>query len=372
MIDPQGLLDSFIRLGIVQYSGVPDSVLGSFCARLAESSAIEHVTCVNEGSAIGIAMGWQLSTRKTPLVYMQSSGLANALNPLMSLADSSVYSVPMVLLIGVRGQDGRDEPQHTRTGAAIPVLLDAAGIPWKELGNQDDVDSHTSWAIDTATQTNAPIALLVPRGAFPPGNWRLASDPGLTRATAIDALLEVVPDTDIVVGSTGYNARELFTQAASTGKKQRMFLTVGGMGHSTSIGLGLSIGRPGALVWVVEGDGGLLMHLGSLVTCAALHQPNLRIIILNNGIHESVGGQPTYVEAIKLSSFANALQGFTYFRAEDAQALRTSLQAMREIKGPCFLEVMTVPDSSPTPPRPTLDLRELAKELSETNQAEVR
>src|SRR5690554_2042572 len=132
MIATDQFYQNLISNGVEFFTGIPDSLLKDICAYITDNTSKKrHVIAANEGGAIALATGYHLATGKTPLVYMQNSGLGNAVNPLLSLADSEVYSIPMLLMIGWRGEPGvKDEPQHIKQGEVMTAMLDSMEIPW--------------------------------------------------------------------------------------------------------------------------------------------------------------------------------------------------------------------------------------------------
>jgi phosphonopyruvate decarboxylase len=365
MLSAAVLLDQMQRQGISYFAGVPDSLLAPFCAEVQGLPADQHVIAVNEGAAIGLAIGHHLGTGRVPLVYMQNSGLGNAVNPLMSLADPDVYGIPLVLLIGWRGAPGEpDEPQHAKQGRITLSLLAALEIPVLVLErDSSDAAGIVARALAAAKQSSGPSAIVVRRGA-------LAGQPAalvpsafpLRRAAAIAAITaSLVPGT-AVIATTGMIGRELFDlRARSGGDHASDFLCVGGMGHASQVALGLAASRPGARVLCLDGDGAALMHLGGLATIAT-SGANLLHVVLNNGMHGSVGGQPTVALRVDLPGVARALGYARVFRADTADQLAEALGLAATIRGPVFLEVRIAPGESPDLGRPTLSPQE-AKRL---------
>jgi phosphonopyruvate decarboxylase len=326
---------------------VPDSLLQPFCAHLARAMPAErHVIAANEGGAIGLAAGYHLATGAVGCVYMQNSGLGNAVNPLASLMDSEVYGMPALLLIGWRGEllDGRqlnDEPQHVKQGRITLDLLDCLEIPYAVLdADSADAGDTVGRLIEQARTRSRPVALVVRKGTFTGGE----ADPPqplypLTREDALKAVVAALPDHAVVVSTTGKASRELYEIRLAAGlEPDRDFLTVGSMGHALQIACGIALARPEKTVVYIDGDGALIMHLGGMTTSAAL--PTLLHSVMNNGTHESVGGQPTKGFAVDMPALARACGYAAAWRVADGadigrdvgKALATGRSAFLEIR----------------------------------------
>ncbi len=340
--------------------GVPDSLLAGLIARIEISwPSDRHMVVPNEGTAVGMAIGSYLGTGVPAAVYLQNSGLGNAVNPLVSLADRQVYSVPMALIIGWRGEvspDGvavPDEPQHRRQGEITPALLNILGIPFQVL----DADSDSALAVDrcmTASVANgAPAAMLVRKGTFDRPPPRSVSAKNMSREQAIAAILGAVGAMPIVA-TTGMASREVFEVRRRAGSEVTDFLTVGGMGHALAIAVGLARSRPDQDIVCIDGDGATLMHMG--VMAAAARTPNLLHVVINNGSHDSVGGQPTLAAQMPLRPVAAAMGYGDTAQVSTPEALRTVLGQVGG--GSVFVEAMCRPGSRPDLGRPTLTPRQ--------------
>lgn len=335
-------------LGVEFVTGVPDTLLNDFCLGLESHwPGASHVIAANEGNAIALAAGHHVATGSVPLVYMQNSGMGNAMNPLISLTDAAVYSIPLVLLIGWRGEPGSgDWPQHQRQGELSPVLLDALDIPYRVLDpDEAAVADASTWAVETARETSRPTALLVRKGVLAKrekaGFDAESQKYNLSREDAICTVLSSAPADAIYVASTGRITRELHAIREALGQPHdHDFLNVGAMGHALSIATGIAAARPDRKVICLDGDGAAIMHLGSLAVAANLPLPNLIHIVLNNGAHESVGGQPTTGHAANLTAIA-AAAGYTTLpaHAETADHLLEVLAFMLGSNRPSFIEV---------------------------------
>ncbi len=313
MTSPRVFFDKLFELGVDFFTGVPDSLLKEFCSYVdAVLPAESHIIAANEGTAVGIAAGYQLATGHLPLVYLQNSGLGNTVNPLLSLADTEVYSVPMIIMVGWRGAPGeKDEPQHLKQGRVTEAMLDAMEIPYRILAdNEDEALAHARWAAETAKERSGPVALLVRKGAFRTSEAKRDTGPPgdlLTREEAIFAVTEALPADSTIVATTGMISRELYEQRQRVGDDGASdFLTVGSMGHASQIALGLSNALPDRRIVCLDGDGAVLMHMGGLATVGALGRGDFLHIVLNNGAHDSVGGQPTVAFDVSLTGVAKA------------------------------------------------------------------
>ena len=314
------------------FTGVPDSLLSDFTACLADSSQpYQNIITANEGSAIGLAAGYYLSTGTCGVVYMQNSGLGNAVNPLQSLADEEVYSIPMLLIIGWRGEPGtKDEPQHVKQGKTTIPLLEAMGIPFQVL-DADNYIQQLDWCADIVKAHSAPVALVVQKGTFDAYPFTVEdTELPMTREGALEAVLENISPDDLVVATTGKTAREIFELRVARGEGHANdFLTVGAMGHTASIALGMSLGT-NKDVYCIDGDGSLLMHMGSLATVTDQAGANFKYILNDNGAHESVGGQPTVSRQLNIRKILQGLGFEEVFEVENTEEI---VDALRQMKG---------------------------------------
>ena len=360
MIDPARFVEQLSTLGIGLVTGVPDSLLKSFNAQVMGALDREHhIIAANEGASVGMAIGHYLRTASPALVYLQNSGFGNTVNPLLSLADPDVYGIPMVLLVGWRGQPGvRDEPQHVKQGWIMPQLLDALELPWEVLpADQTDADQCLAEAVETAQEQLTPYVLLVEQGTFADAPPAPADDVGgslASREEALTALVESLGSDTVNVSTTGMLSRELFELRERTGADgARDFLTVGGMGHASSIALGIALREPDREVWCLDGDGALLMHLGTAAVIAAHAPANLFHVVFNNGVHDSVGGQPTSIEVVDVAAAARAVGYRWAASTHDTGSVATQVAEMRHVGGPSLLELRVRVGSRPGIGRPT-------------------
>ena len=298
MIEVDRFVGCLLDAGVEFFTGVPDSLLKSFCAYVTDNCGESHVIAANEGGAVGLAAGHYLATGRPALVYMQNSGQGNAVNPLASLADPDVYSIPMVLLVGWRGEPGvRDEPQHVKQGKVTISLFGTLGIPTEVL----PADEHaalelTRKMLELARAESRPVALIVRKGLFAEYKLQKKEDDiaELKREAAIEGILRALPEDAVVVSTTGMISREVYETRERLGQgHERDFLTVGSMGHAVMIALGIAKSQPGRKVVCLDGDGASIMQMGNMAIAGQSGCGNLTHIVLNNSAHDSVGGQPT-------------------------------------------------------------------------------
>lgn len=354
MAAAEAFLEYAANRGITFYTGVPDSLLKNFFNALADSR-LTNVMAPNEGAALSIAAGSYIATGNPAMVYLQNSGLGNLVNPALSLVDPSVYGIPALLLIGWRGRPSmKDEPQHMRQGALTLPLLDTLGIPAKVVTPSRELEVLGE-AYDEALERRGPVALVVPADYFDPFPGRDFNELSpLTREAALTMVLDAGEDSDLYVSTTGMLSRELFELRENRNEgHSRDFLTVGSMGHAISIALGVALSRPERRILCLDGDGSLLMHMGSAATAAQSDAANLYHIVFNNGVHDSVGAQPTIARALDLPMLGRSL-GYNFSDScDDGTDLSAVLPEFLRTPGPAFLEVVVRPGSRPNLGRPT-------------------
>ncbi|MDP3395323.1 MAG: phosphonopyruvate decarboxylase [Methanoregula sp.] len=374
MIESDDFIGVLADQGIDFFCGVSDSLLQDFCACLEDScKKNRHIITANEGNAVALASGHYLATGCPGQVYMQNSGLGNAVNPLLSLADAGVYGIPVLLLIGWRGEPGTaDEPQHTAQGRITLELLQTLGIPYRILpsdstGMRECVDQ----ACEYMKTHRGPFALVVRKNTFCCYVSRAVSDkdrevPGFTREKAIKIIMDQMGPEDVVVSTTGKASRELFEYMKSLAGKRPGFLpVVGSMGHASSIALGIALEHNDRTVFCIDGDGSIIMHMGSLGIIGHASPKNFVHIVMNNGAHESVGGQPTVGFFIGLADIAKASGYPNVARVASEGELKCQLEALRNLDGPVFLEIRICTGSRENLGRPDRSLMEIKKEFME-------
>jgi len=347
-IEPSIFYRILTESGVEFFTGVPDSLLKGICHFINDNvNECNHIIAANEGNALALGIGHHLGTGKVPLVYMQNSGLGNVVNPLLSLADPDVYSVPAVLMIGWRGEAGvKDEPQHKKQGRVTPALLDAIEVPYDILDDalsEEEVADTVRNCIESCRSTDSVRALLVRKGFFAQYKPRCALKEApytMKREEAIRIVVNALGQDATIVSTTGLTSRELFEYRKETGfGHANDFLTVGGMGHANQIALGVALSQPQRSVVCLDGDGALLMHMGAMGLIGSRRPRNLLHVLLNNGSHDSVGGQSTVAFGMEFSEIARNSGYQTVFLAEGEQELEEIMIAAQAADGPVFLEI---------------------------------
>lgn len=342
------------------YTGVPDSQLKAFCDYLYDKYSIseKHIIAANEGNAVALATGYHLSTGKYGLVYMQNSGLGNAVNPITSLTHPDVYNVPVIYVIGWRGQPGiHDEPQHIKQGAITTHLLKLLDIDFQILTNEttmDDVKEYFQCNFKEKLENGGSVAYVVSKGAFESFKTNKSNDYTLSRENAIQVIIDNLTLDDMVISTTGKASRELFEYREELNQgHSNDFLTVGSMGHSSSIALSIALNHKDKRILCFDGDGALLMHMGSIPLVGANKPSNYYHIIFNNEAHETVGGLPTVMDSIDIGKIALNCKYNNVFEADNEESLRKVLPNFLSTEGPVLLIVNVSIGSSSDLGRPT-------------------
>lgn len=363
MIESEFFCSELAKLGTHFFAGVPDSLLKNFCAYITDNiTSDNHIIACNEGSAVGLAVGRHLATGEVPLIYMQNSGLGNTVNPILSLADGEVYSVPLIMLIGWRGLPYKhDEPQHVKQGKVTLSLLDAMGIPYVIMAeDNEELKAQLDYCQKTIKRTSAPFAFVVKKDTFAPYTLKskTTSDATLLREDAIKTILEDNPQS-IFVSTTGMISRELFEQREQHSMDHSHdFLTVGGMGHASSIAFEIASSKKNTRVICLDGDGASLMHLGSYTTIGTRPCANLTHIVLNNGAHDSVGGQPTVAQKVDLCQIAKASGYPIVKKVATDEELKKALEEAKKSAQLSFIEVLVKKGARANLGRPTTTPKE--------------
>ena len=305
-------------IGADFYTGVPDSQLKALCNYLINTYGIDkkhHIIAANEGNCTALAAGYHLATGKVPVVYMQNSGEGNIINPVASLLNDKVYAIPMIFIIGWRGEPGvHDEPQHIYQGEVTIRLLDDMGIKSYIIGSDttDDDVKKAMGEFEKELKAGRNVAFVIRKGALKYDEKVVYSNDNLMVREDIIRHIADASGEDPVVSTTGKASRELFEIREAKGQSHKYdFLTVGSMGHSSSIALGVALNKPETKVWCIDGDGALLMHMGAMAVIGANAPKNLIHIVINNGAHETVGGMPTVASNLDVVSIAEAC-GYPY------------------------------------------------------------
>ncbi|MBR5452557.1 MAG: phosphonopyruvate decarboxylase [Clostridia bacterium] len=362
-------------IGSEFYAGVPDSLLKGLCDYLIEEYGADsdsHVIAANEGNAVGTAAGYHLATGKVPVVYMQNSGQGNIINPLASLLSDKVYGIPAIFVVGWRGEPGvKDEPQHIFQGEVTLKLLEDMDVAYfvvdKNTEEKELIGAmeHFSPLLAAGKQ----VAFVIRKGGLThTSSVVYKNDALLSREEIIRHIASVTGD-DPIVSTTGKASRELFEIREERGEDHgRDFLTVGSMGHSSSIALGIALHRKDKKVWIIDGDGAVLMHMGAMAVLGARKPKNIVHIAINNGAHETVGGQPTAAGLTDLVAVALGC-GYEYaVKAADGDSLDRELKLARERNGLTFIEVACAIGAREDLGRPTTT----AKENKEAFTAQLR
>ena len=362
-------------LGAEFYAGVPDSLLRPLCDYLMDAFGTDprrHMIAANEGNAAALAAGYHLATGKVPVVYLQNSGEGNLVNPAASLLHRQVYGIPVIFVVGWRGEPGvHDEPQHVYQGAITLKLLEDLGIPafviGPETGDEEVREAMAGFRPLLAEGRDA--AFVVRKGGLTYGKKRTYRNGyGLRREEAIRQIARAAGG-DPIVSTTGKASRELFEiREALKQDHGRDFLTVGSMGHASSIALGVALHRPQERVWCLDGDGALLMHMGAMAAIGQGRPRNLIHIVLNNAAHESVGGLPTAAGGLDIPAIARACGYPCALTAETAGALDEALREAKARQDLCLMEVKCAIGARPDLGRPTTTPQENKRAFMERLQ----
>ncbi len=342
MIDPQKLLNACLNEDISFYTGVPDSLLKDFCACIEnELDSHSHIISTNEGSSLSLGIGYHLATNKIPLIYLQNSGIGNLINPLLSLADPEVYNIPLIIMVGWRGEPGvKDEPQHIKQGKITDSLIKTMGYEYEILEN--DQNEAENQIRELAKNISSPHFLLVKKGTF--ANYDYTNKSvflnGFKREEAIRGVVDLISEDDVIFATTGMISRELYEYRVKKLKNEKPnFLTVGGMGHCSQIALGYSHYKSGNRVFCFDGDGSVLMHMGGLGIIGQSKVTNFNHIIFNNSAHDSVGGQPTIGGEINFEKIAIGLGYDGYQLIESQNQLTKELSDSFFSQGKTLMEI---------------------------------
>lgn len=357
--------DDFIRpakaLGFNTWAGVPCSFLTPFINRVIDDPEMTYISSANEGDAVATATGAALAGQPA-VAMMQNSGLGNAISPLSSL--NWVFRIPILLIITLRGEPGlSDEPQHELMGQITGDLLDKLQIPWAYFPrNADDVAGMLEAARWQMERSGRPYAFIMRKGSVAPtdlqSSWQprsrpkvfsgtqLTDEPLLSRQQALQTVIEnTAVENSVVIGTTGFTGRELF---ALDDRPNQLYM-VGSMGCASSFALGLSLALPHKQVVVIDGDGAALMRMGNMATLGAYGPRNLQHLLLDNGVHDSTGGQATVSKGLSFAAIANACG---YESAVETRSAHELEQFLASRQGPEFLHMHIrggAPDSLPRP-----------------------
>lgn len=371
MVSAQNYFELLNNSDIEFFTGVPDSSLKNFTSFITDNVSQEkNIIAANEGACIGLASGYHLATGKVPLVYMQNSGIGNAVNPLLSLADDKVYQIPMIIMIGWRGEPGiKDEPQHIKQGEVTLSLLETMEIPYIILDSDEAIAlEQTNNLISETRGKSIPHVIVVRPSVFEKYKLQteISTDYTMSREDALKIVVDSLDDNDIVVSTTGKLSRELFEYREELNQThEKDFLTVGSMGHSSAIALGIALQKKDRKVFCLDGDGSVLMHTGTLATIGTLSLNNFFHIIFNNGAHESVGGQPTVGFDVDFTQVAKGYQYENVRSVDSKEELSKVIGQIRNTQGPFLLEIKVGINSRENLGRPTISPVDNKKNFTE-------
>lgn len=340
-------VETFVKImGAEFYTGVPDSQLKSLCNYLMDTYGIDpkhHIIAANEGNCTALAAGYHLATGKVPVVYLQNSGEGNIINPVASLLNDKVYGIPVIFVVGWRGEPGiHDEPQHIYQGEVTIKLLEDMDIRTFVVGKETTEDELEAKMQEfrSVLATGKDVAFVIRKGALtnaPDVEYKNTNT--MVREEIIQHIVNVSGE-DPIVSTTGKASRELFETRVANGQSHKFdFLTVGSMGHSSSIALGVAINKPDTKIWCIDGDGAVLMHMGAMAVIGANKPKNLIHVVINNGAHETVGGMPTVASQVDLVTIAKACGYPDAIRVDSFDELDKALEAAKDRNNLSLIEV---------------------------------
>jgi phosphonopyruvate decarboxylase len=362
-VDLQQVFEKLRDNKIEFFTGVPDSLLKELSSYIETNVNTEnHIVAANEGNAIGIATGRYLATHTPACVYMQNSGFGNAINPLLSLADPSVFSIPMLIFVGWRGEPSTaDEVQHQKQGSIMQDLLLALQIPFFHSSSSSKFLDVLQLAINKMMKESRPVVLLISKDTFD-GKivpMEKPQDFPMTRARALELVIENLSEECFTVSTTGFISRELFNIRSNiSGITRNDFMMVGSMGHASSIAFGLATANPQKKIVCLDGDGAALMHLGALPVAAQIKSINLFHIVINNGVHGSVGNQSTVAQEIDLCGIALSSGYLEASKVMTEEDLVIALKRLSNLSGIKFLEILVNTEYDENLKRPTVSPKE--------------
>ena len=359
-------VENFVKaLGADFFTGVPDSQLKALCNYLMSTYGVDgkhHIIAANEGNCTAIAAGYHLATGKVPVVYMQNSGQGNIINPVASLLNGDVYGMPCIFVIGWRGEPGvHDEPQHIFQGKVTVKLMEDMDIPVCIL-SKDTTEEELAAQMEsfqTLLAEGKQVCFVVRKGALAfDGKVKYANDNTMLREDIVRHIAAAAGE-DPIVSTTGKASRELFEIREANGQSHCYdFLTVGSMGHSSSIALGIALQQPQRKVWIIDGDGAVLMHMGSMAVLASQNPGNIVHIVINNGAHETVGGQPTAMANVDVVAVAKGCGYPNAVSVDCFEALDAALAEARAKNELTLIEVKCASGARDDLGRPTTTAQE--------------
>ena len=344
-------VETFVRiLDADFFTGVPDSQLKALCNYLMHTYGIDprhHIIAANEGNCTALAAGYHLATGKVPVVYMQNSGEGNIINPVASLLNDKVYAIPVIFVVGWRGEPGvHDEPQHIYQGEVTVKLLEDMDIRTFVIGKEttDDEVKNAMAEFRKILAEGKDVAFVIRKGALSYDQKVVYANRNTMKREEIIRHIVAVSGEDPIVSTTGKASRELFEIREANGQSHKYdFLTVGSMGHSSSIALGVALNKPEKRIWCIDGDGAVLMHMGAMAVIGANKPQNLIHVVINNGAHETVGGMPTvaeqtdFVAIAKACGYPNAVSVDTFDKLDEALQAAKSRDELSMIEVKCSI-----------------------------------
>lgn len=366
------LLQQLEKMGISMITGVPDSTLKQFCDGIQTYRGnLRHYVTANEGAAVGLAIGNYLAVSRPACVYMQNSGIGNAVNPIASLANRDVYGIPMLFIVGWRGEPGvKDEPQHVFQGKITCELFETLSIPYRVI-DQNTTDREMDEILaeaETFLNGGEQFAVIVKKGTFEKAEqFQWENGNVMRREEALGSILKGLSRDTVIVSTTGKISRELYEQSGKLyGNHDNIFMTVGGMGHASMIALGIAENKRDKKVVCIDGDGAVLMHMGALPFIAAQAPRNFYHIVINNQAHESVGAMPTGCRETAFAQIARAAGYRETGRLETMEEVARIGQWIGEKTGPVFWEIPVSLDSRADLGRPKESARENRERFMES------
>lgn len=344
MISAEFVCDILKKNGTDFFCGVPDSLLKDFCAYVTENfEKSKNIITANEGNAVALAVGHYLATSKPALVYMQNSGTGNTINPLLSLADDEVYNIPLLIFVGWRGEPNKkDEPQHIKQGKVTDEIFDACKIKHSVLPDDEkSAELAISKAFEYMNETLKPYVFVIKKGTFEKFEKEKPENKfEISRETAISTVMEFVDENAVIVSTTGQISREVYEIREKAGQAHDSdFLTVGSMGHASSIALGIALEKPNKTVFCFDGDGAFLMHMGAIPVIADQAPENFKHILFNNEAHDSVGAQKTSANMVNFKELALSCGYKNSFSVQKLEDLKNILPEFLSVKSPSLLEI---------------------------------
>ena len=346
-------IKNLINEGHNKFYGVPDSLLSdlSKSLELDFTNEIKHIITQNEGSAVGIAIGNFLASGIASVVYLQNSGLGNIINPVTSLATKDVYNIPIIFLIGWRGKPKtHDEPQHKFQGQITIQQLELLNIDYQIVNNENYPNFEL---MKKSISQNRQFAFVFEKNFFTKDTRSLKKKSDLkNRKNYLEKIYSIYVNDAIFISTTGKTSRELYFINKKSKNNAKIFYTIGGMGHASSIAIGLGMIKKDKKIVILDGDGSLLMHMGILPIIGDQSLGNLYHFVFNNSSHESVGNQPTVANKIDLEKISIGSSYQHYFKFSDLNKLEKFLNSYESYEGPVLIEIEVNQESDPTLGRP--------------------